>query len=144
MNVKDYKKLISKKSARVEKSMKVGKCSEFMIQRDFFREICYYRNIRDYIFSIPNGGFWNKKEAYFLKLSGVLPGVPDIFVAIPVSGNHGLFLECKSDTGKLSVLQKKRISDFMNIGYSCSVFRTSEEGIEILKKYLEVDNLNDF
>lgn len=132
MDIKAYNKLVNKNK------------SEYCIQRDFFTEVSYYKNISSFVFAIPNGGFRNKREAYFLKLSGVLSGVPDIFVAIPSKGFHGLFLECKSESGKLSANQKKCIDNLFSKNYFCSVFRSTEEGISILKDYLGVINLDDY
>ena len=47
------------------------------------------------MFHIPNGGKRTKIEASRLKAMGVLPAVPDLFLALPLGGYHGMFIEVK-------------------------------------------------
>src|SRR5208337_192480 len=64
---------------------------------------------------IPNGGYRNVREAARLKKMGVLPGVSDYFLPVPMAVNgampkrsfhrseyHGLWIELKSAAGRLS------------------------------------------
>jgi len=48
------------------------------------------------IWSTPNGGKRNLREAARLKRMGTLAGVADIFVAIPTKAFSGLFIELKA------------------------------------------------
>ena len=58
------------------------------------------------IFAIPNGGRRAMKVANTLKATGVLPGVPDLFVP-----KWGLWIEMKrSKGGKLSPEQKDMLT----------------------------------
>lgn len=58
----------------------------------FWNRFPQYRRL---LFHIPNGGKRTKIEASRLKAMGVLPGVPDLFLALPLGGYHGMFIEIK-------------------------------------------------
>lgn len=47
-------------------------------------------------FHIPNEGRRSNFERYKLVCTGVVKGIPDIFVAHSSNGFHGLFIECKA------------------------------------------------
>ena len=58
------------------------------------------------IFHIPNGGSRHKIEAVRLKAMGVKPGVADLYVM-----NYHLFIEMKTEKGKLSSVQTEFKND---------------------------------
>jgi len=103
-----------------------------------------YKNI----FSIPNGiwvmggkdprkyGLINK-----MKREGLEPGVPDLFLAWPSSGYHGLFIEFKAKT-KLSSEQQALKLKLMEAGYLVVVCHGSDEAIKLVDGYLAWSNLN--
>lgn len=96
-----------------------------------------YPKIMQVTFSIPNGGDRSISYACRLKREGLLPGVPDIMIAYPFGLFHGLFIEFKSKTGKLSDPQKEIIPRLRNQGYKVEVVKGNwEDGITVLKKYL--------
>jgi len=106
------------------------------------------------IWAIPNGGSRNKIEASNLKKDGVLAGVPDLFVAMPSKdcGGHtvrqgspvtcacdyffGLFIEMKSEHGKLSEAQIDVANKLSEAGYKCEACYSSEEAINVIDDYL--------
>lgn len=61
------------------------------------------------IFAIPNGGHRHKAVAAKLKAEGVKSGVPDLFLPVAAWGKHGLFIEMKSENGKVTDNQKRWI-----------------------------------
>jgi len=69
------------------------------------------------IFSIPNGGSRQKREALKLKAEGVVSGVPDL--AIP---EWRLFIEMKRQKGgTVSPEQKAIMAELVRVGYVCQV-----------------------
>jgi hypothetical protein len=89
------------------------------------------------LWAIPNGGVRNIGTAIKLKREGVVPGVSDLFLMIPNSTKHGLFLEMKAKSGKLTTDQKEFINLAESMGYDAKVAYSYEEGKEIIKKYLQ-------
>lgn len=84
------------------------------------------------IFSMPNE---RKVTAYAMQRllkSGLLPGVPDLFMAYPNKDFNGLFIEMKSAKGKLSDNQKKvhtDLSEYYAV-VTCYSFDSFQETIE--------------
>ena len=98
------------------------KHAEDTIQEGFFSWVREnsYKNIPlgELCFAIPNGGNRNLKEAVRLKRQGVLSGVSDVFMAIPMPGSAGLWIEFKSGTNKLSENQQIFKENMIKVGYS--------------------------
>jgi hypothetical protein len=100
------------------------------------------------IYHVPNGGKRNKREAARFKLMGVVPGIPDIFV--PITSNwfskcdprpeyFGLYIEFKTEKGKLSEDQSNIIPLLESQGYKVVVCRSAEEAIKTVCDYLAYD-----
>ena len=84
-----------------------------------------HHNPRGLIFSIPNGGTRKKLEAITLKATGLLAGVSDLIVILP--NGKLIFVEIKTDTGKMSEKQiefKQRVEE---LGYEYWLIRNIEE-----------------
>lgn len=90
------------------------------------------------LFSIPNGGQRNIVTATKLKAEGVKSGVPDCFLAVPIGGDCGMFIEMKSPKGKLSENQKEWINALSSSGYKCAVCYSFDEAKEVITKYLGI------
>ena len=90
------------------------------------------------IFAIPNGGYRNKAEARKLKATGTKSGVPDLFLPVPRSPKHGLFIEMKVGRNKCTDNQKKWIRNLLEQGYEVKVCYSCEEAIQVIKKYLNI------
>ena len=57
--------------------------------------------------AVPNGGRRDRREAYMLKASGVVSGVPDLLIFEPTPDGHvGTALEMKREGGRMSNLSK--------------------------------------
>lgn len=69
------------------------------------------------IFAIPNGGMRSKSQAMKLKVEGVVPGIPDLFVP-----EWKLWIEMKKvKDGKISPEQQSMINYLQSVGYSVIV-----------------------
>ena len=86
-------------------------------------------------FHIPNGGSRNAREARNLKLQGVKPGVPDLFVPLARSGFHGLFIEMKYGKNKTTKEQKEWLERLSAEGYACAVCYGAAEAIKTIESY---------
>lgn len=91
------------------------------------------------MFSVPNGGKREKREAIRLKAEGMLAGVPDIMIAEPSREFHGLFLEFKTAKGKPSESQKEIITKLREKNYKCVIVRSADDAWRTLMWYLEED-----
>lgn len=85
-----------------------------------------------------NGGKRGLLEAVRLKQAGVLAGIPDLHLPIARHGFHGLWIEMKSATGVVSKSQKNIVADLRAAGHSVHICRSSNEAIEVIKKYLDI------
>jgi hypothetical protein len=92
------------------------------------------------LMAIPNqgrGGGWRQaRRGAYMKQEGLRAGVPDLFLAIPAQGYHGLFIELKSEKGRLSDAQDEMIRILMAHGYVCRVARGWTEAQEAIIGYL--------
>lgn len=90
------------------------------------------------LFAIPNGGARNAITGAMLKAEGVRPGIPDLFLAIPAFGFHGLFIEMKKKrTGVLSDAQKNVIYSLEGKGYCAVVCYGFDEAKREIEDYLD-------
>lgn len=84
----------------------------------------------------PNGGLRNAIEASKFKGMGVTAGFPDLFIPVPNKKSHGLFIELKSSTGKLSEKQADIIQRLVNSGYTVVVVNKLEFFIKFVNDYM--------
>ena len=75
---------------------------------------------------------------YIMKRMGVLKGASDLFMAWPVGGFHGLFIEVKSKIGRPSVEQKAFLQRMKDVGYRAEICYGAEEVINTMKDYLSL------
>jgi hypothetical protein len=90
-------------------------------------------------FAIPNGGHRHIAVARKLKSEGVMRGVPDIFLAHPAQGRHGLFIEMKSEKGKVSPEQAEWLSYLNGDGYAAFTCYSWIEAAQCMADYLGID-----
>lgn len=89
------------------------------------------------LMSIPNGGWRKKATAAKLKQEGAVAGVPDLLLAHPSNGYHGLWIEMKNGKkGRLSDNQKTIIPQLEREGYKVIIARTFEEFKKGVTEYL--------
>ena len=71
------------------------------------------------------------------KLMGYLAGWPDLTFAVAKHGYYGLFIELKTETGKISTDQQVILKALNDSGYKAIVCRSAEQAIESITKYLK-------
>ena len=81
-------------------------------------------NLKHLIFSVPNGGLRNKREASKLKATGVVAGVSDLIILQP---NKTIFVEVKTETGRQSPKQKEFENIVKNLGFEYYLVRNLED-----------------
>lgn len=84
-----------------------------------------------------NGVKLSKNQAGRAKTQGMLSGVPDLFLPVPKNGFHGLYIEMKSEKGRVSVSQSRFLSVTNELGYQSIVCYSSEDAIKKINEYLK-------
>lgn len=94
-----------------------------------------YPKLKMRLFSIPNGGYRNAITASILQKEGSCPGASDLVLAIQRKGYGAMFIEMKTDAGRLSEYQIQFIKE-MREDYYCCVCRSVEEFLREVNNYL--------
>lgn len=89
-----------------------------------------------WMYHTPNGGSRNVAEAANLKRMGVKAGVPDLRLPYPAGGFHGLYIEMKTDKGRLSAAQREYLVWLHLNGYRAVCCFSAEEAIEVIWGYV--------
>ena len=93
------------------------------------------------LFAIPNGGYRTKVTAGRMKATGTKPGVPDMFLPVPRSGYHGLWIELKRrGGGRISPGQRIWAERLVAQGYAHVFAHGADEAIEAIESYLKADS----
>ena len=72
-----------------------------------------------------------------LKAMGMQTGFPDLFLAVPSRGMHGLFIEMKSETGRLEPSQREMLALLSEQGYATAVCRSLDDFQHVTDRYLQ-------
>lgn len=85
------------------------------------------------IFAVPNGGLRSKSQAMKLKVEGVVPGIPDLFVPA-----WKLWIEMKkAKGGKISPEQAEMIIYLQSVGYRVIVGIGAEDARRKISQFIE-------
>ncbi|MBR6251963.1 MAG: VRR-NUC domain-containing protein [Bacteroidales bacterium] len=85
----------------------------------------------------PNGGKRGLLTAIRFKQMGTIAGFPDLFIAYPAKGFHGLFIEMKNGReGVVSQEQKRMLSALDGNGYKTIVVRSFDDFISAVNDYI--------
>jgi hypothetical protein len=110
--------------------------TEHAIQAAFFEWALLHPEAKR-AFAVPNGGLRSKAVAGKLKAEGVRSGVPDVCLPKARGGYHGLFIEFKSASGRLTDAQHQELALLEADGYAVAVCRSTEAAVELVAAYLE-------
>lgn len=89
-----------------------------------------------FLFHIPNESVGGQGWLIRNRQLGVKNGVPDLFYPVPMNGYHGLFIEMKSQNGRLRPEQKKWLKVLEELGYKTAVCHGWESARDTLKEYV--------
>ena len=95
------------------------------------------------LFAIPNGGVRPKRTAGRLKAEGMEASVPDLCLPVAASGYGALWIEMKTDAGRLTPGQQARIDRLNQYGQCAVVARGWLEAARQICAYLSL-NAHDF
>ena len=101
--------------------------------------IAWYRRTykNELLVAIPNGGKRHIKTALAMKQEGVSKGFPDLFLPVPNSKSHGLFIEMKRQKGGAVSKEQKEWLEYLNtVGYQACVCKGFLEAKEVVECYL--------
>ena len=111
---------------------------EAQLCKIFYKDFCkVYPKYIPYLTHLPFGEQRNAGVGKKLKDMGCTRGWPDYGFFWPCSGYHSLFLEFKTNKGKVSEWQYTRMNVLRGAGFACAVVRGSTIAIEVIGLYLE-------
>ena len=84
-----------------------------------------------------NGVKLSKMQAGKAKASGMLSGVPDLFLPVKNKYFFGLYIEMKSAKGRVSVEQSRYLKCAAENGYAVSVCYSANEAIKRIEDYYQ-------
>lgn len=90
------------------------------------------------IYAVPNGGTRDKLEAVNLKRQGLKPGVPDLCLAYPAGGYHGLYIEMKVHPNKTTAKQDEWLLNLNRAGYAVKVCYSAKAAKTAIERYLKL------
>lgn len=104
--------------------------------------------IGQFLFAIPNGAYLNgtpgQRAAQMarLKKAGLKPGVHDLFLSLPASARHGLYVEMKRQgPGRVSAEQVEWAHLMLRAGYAVALCRGFERAQVAILSYLHGSNV---
>lgn len=101
--------------------------------------IAWYRRTykNELLVAVPNGGKRHIKTALAMKQEGVSKGFPDLFLPVPNSQFHGLFIEMKRQKGGAVSKEQKAWLEYLNsVGYQAVVCKGFLKAKEVIECYL--------
>jgi hypothetical protein len=117
-----------KKSQNIESKTQIACVSWFDSQ---------FPPIKNMLFAIPNGGKRGVVTASIMKAEGVRRGSPDLFLSIPKLNYHGMYIEMKTEDGKLKPEQQQFRDVVVSFNYHHVVCRSVDDFVREVSRYLQ-------
>ena len=95
-----------------------------------------YPHLKDDLLHVANERSCSIQQGRLLKRMGVKRGVSDIFLGVPTNKYHGLWIELKTPTGKLSPEQKSFIERKNMRGYFATAAYGLEQAQDVIRDYI--------
>lgn len=97
-----------------------------------------YPQFNKLFFHIPNGQHVGIAQGRVLKSSGVVAGIPDMFLSVPSRDFHGLYIEMKAKGGSVQDHQKEIHELLRAQKYRVEVCYSFEEAKSSVDAYLHM------
>ena len=123
----------------MEKDARTRKQTENQIQSAFFSALALLEKKHPEVslcYAIPNGSYRKFTARMIAQATGLKSGVPDVHLPVARGIHVGLWIEFKSDKGRLSESQKAWAEKLTIHGHKVEVCRDWQEAVEIVKDYL--------
>jgi len=91
-----------------------------------------------------NGVKLSKSQAKIAKGQGMLSGVPDLFLPVPKNGFHGLFIEMKSDKGRVTENQHWFLTNAESLSYKTVICYSAKEAISAIQAYYDEETIKRY
>ena len=88
-----------------------------------------------------NGVKLSGTQARIAKGQGMLSGVPDLFLPVPKNGYHGLFIEMKSEKGRVTENQHWFLTNAESLGYKTVICYSANEAISAIQAYYDQETI---
>lgn len=103
----------------------------------FARMMLVYR-YRNLLYSIPNEGKRNYKNASRMIAEGLVKGIPDLQLAIAIEPYHGLYIEMKRIRGSKTTEEQKEMAKLLKEqGYRVEVCKGFDQARSVFMDYLK-------
>ena len=99
---------------------------------------CRTRPELQFLFHIPNESIGGQAWMIRNRQMGVKSGVPDLMLPVPMNGYHGLFIEMKTKTGRISPQQRRWLDMLNAVGYLAVVAYGWEDARCKISDYLQI------
>ncbi|ELY6121718.1 TPA: VRR-NUC domain-containing protein [Acinetobacter baumannii] len=112
------------------------------IQIQIIKECAFLKyqgfKVSELIRHIPNGGLRSKTEAARFKEMGVIAGTPDLLLPVARGGFSALWIELKSEKGRLRPEQEVQIKLLQSLGNKVVFVRNVADAMAQIKSYLGI------
>jgi hypothetical protein len=112
------------------------------IQKQIITECAFLKyqgyRVSELIRHIPNGGLRSKGEAAKFKEMGVIAGTPDLLLPVARGGFSALWIELKSEKGRLRPEQEVQIKLLQSLGNKVVFVRNVADAMAQIKSYLGI------
>lgn len=95
-----------------------------------------YPDYRGLLFAVPNGGARNAATGRILKAEGVVAGVADLILLVPIVGHNALCIEMKTEKGRQQASQKEWQEKVESVGAKYVICRSFEQFVVEVEDYI--------
>lgn len=109
--------------------------SEHAIQSAWF-DWARWHPVARRAYAIPNGGLRDVRVAVKLRREGLRAGVLDVHLPVACGGAHGLYIEFKAGSNKLTAEQAIEADTLVRDGFTVLTCWSADVAIEATQQYL--------